>query len=117
MVHKIRGKVVRGNSIGRKLGFPTANIPVAAEMPVQDGVYAAEVRVGGALYRAMVNIGTRPTVGDGAGRFAEANLFGFMAIFTVNRWRYSCSVISDPNAVSPASTSCVGSWPMTDWLL
>ena len=77
MVHKIRGKVVRGNSIGRKLGFPTANIPVAAEMPVQDGVYAAEVRVGGALYRAMVNIGTRPTVGDGAGRFAEANLFGF----------------------------------------
>ena len=37
MVHKIRGKVVRGNSIGRKLGFPTANIPVAAEMPVQDG--------------------------------------------------------------------------------
>ena len=42
MVHKIRGKVVRGNSIGRKLGFPTANIPVAAEMPVQDGVYAAE---------------------------------------------------------------------------
>ena len=41
MVHKIRGKVVRGNSIGRKLGFPTANIPVAAEMPVQDGVYAA----------------------------------------------------------------------------
>ena len=36
MVHKIRGKVVRGNSIGRKLGFPTANIPVAAEMPVQD---------------------------------------------------------------------------------
>ena len=68
---------MRGNSIGRKLGFPTANIPVAAEMPVQDGVYAAEVRVGGALYRAMVNIGTRPTVGDGAGRFAEANLFGF----------------------------------------
>ncbi|MBP9547054.1 MAG: riboflavin kinase, partial [Tidjanibacter sp.] len=61
MVHKIRGKVVRGNSIGRKLGFPTANIHVAAEMPVQDGVYAAEVRVGGALYRAMVNIGTRPT--------------------------------------------------------
>ena len=86
MVHKIRGKVVRGNSIGRKLGFPTANIPVAAEMPVQDGVYAAEVRVGGALYRAMVNIGTRPTVGDGAGRFAEANLFGFDGdIYDVSR--------------------------------
>ena len=112
MVHKIRGKVVRGNSIGRKLGFPTANIPVAAEMPVQDGVYAAEVRVGGALYRAMVNIGTRPTVGDGAGRFAEANLFGFDGDI------YGEPVaISDPNAVSPASTSCVGSWPMTDWLL
>lgn len=77
MVHKLRGVVTRGNGLGHKLGFPTANIPVAADMPLRDGVYAAEINVDGRLWRAMVNVGTRPTVGSGGGRFAEANLFDF----------------------------------------
>ncbi len=77
MLHEITGTVVRGNRIGRTLGFPTANIPLAGEVSVRDGVYAAQVRVEGLSCPAMVNIGTRPTVGDGAGRFAEAHLLGF----------------------------------------
>lgn len=69
--------MIRGNGLGHDLGYPTVNIPVAADMPVRDGVYAAEVNVGGRLFRAMVNVGTRPTVGGDGGRFAEANLFAF----------------------------------------
>lgn len=77
MVHKLRGTVIRGNGLGHRLGFPTANIAVDADLPVREGVYAAEVNVKGTLYCAVVNVGTRPTVGNGGGRFAEAHLFDF----------------------------------------
>lgn len=77
MVHKLKGTVVRGNGVGHELGFPTANIPVASDIPVRDGVYAAEINVKGKLYRAMVNLGTRPTVANGGGRYAEAHLLDF----------------------------------------
>lgn len=77
MVHKLRGVVIRGNGLGHRLGFPTANIAVAADIPVRDGVYAGEVNFAGTLYRSVVNVGTRPTVGSGGERFAEAHLLDF----------------------------------------
>lgn len=76
--YSISGKVVRGNGIGRSIGFPTANIEM--EDPYQliaaDGVYACRVMLGGLMYEGMSNIGTRPTVGRGM-RTIEVHLIGF----------------------------------------
>ncbi|WP_298710500.1 bifunctional riboflavin kinase/FAD synthetase [Chitinophaga sp.] len=61
----LQGKVVHGDKMGRKLGFPTANIALndyRKLIPAQ-GVYAVTVSVGndGPLLQGALNIGTRPT--------------------------------------------------------
>ncbi len=60
----ITGDVVGGNQIGRKIGFPTANIkiPEPYKQIPRDGVYAVRVKLNGDLYNGMLNIGSRPTV-------------------------------------------------------
>ena len=57
--------VVRGNKIGRRLGFPTANqrFPEGGIVP-KYGVYATQVTVDGISYPAVTNVGVKPTVGD-----------------------------------------------------
>ena len=73
------GKVVAGERIGRTLGFPTANIDAdAAALRLENGVYAADVRIGdeGRVYRAMLNIGSRPTF-SGTICTVEAHLLDF----------------------------------------
>lgn len=75
----VRGRVGTGRQIGRKLGFPTANIEPteARQMLPADGVYAVDVHVGGEVKRGMANIGTRPTLSDGRGRTFEVNIFDY----------------------------------------
>ncbi len=77
--YTLGGKVVRGQQIGRTLGFPTANVePPSWRAVPADGVYAADaVTADGSRYRAIVNIGRRPTVGDHLPPTIEANLLGF----------------------------------------
>ncbi|MFC2151384.1 bifunctional riboflavin kinase/FAD synthetase [Bacteroidota bacterium] len=60
----ISGNVVEGNQIGRKIGFPTANIkiPEPYKQVPKDGVYAVRVRLNGESFFGMLNIGTRPTI-------------------------------------------------------
>lgn len=71
----IEGTVVGGFQNGRKLGFPTANISVNDEKLVPaTGVYF--VKVGDADF-GMLNIGTRPTLGNGSQRSIEVNIFDF----------------------------------------
>lgn len=73
------GKVVAGERIGRTLGFPTANIDVdAAASGLERGVYAADIRIAGQpeTYRAMLNIGLRPTF-SGQVCTVEAHLLDF----------------------------------------
>ncbi len=73
---KITGTVVRGRGLGRELGFPTANL-VLNDPKVADGVYAVRATVDGAERNGVANAGTRPTVGEGGGRFLEVYLFDF----------------------------------------
>jgi len=60
--YTILGTVVRGEQLGRKLGFPTANLSAHSEQFPPNGVYAVEARIGGAIHRGVANLGFRPTV-------------------------------------------------------
>jgi riboflavin kinase/FMN adenylyltransferase len=60
--YSLVGKVVMGDQLGRQLGFPTANIEVAGLVVPPRGVYAAHARTPGGIYRAVINIGSRPTL-------------------------------------------------------
>ncbi|MGC8668760.1 MAG: bifunctional riboflavin kinase/FAD synthetase [Chthonomonadales bacterium] len=62
--YALEGSVTRGDGLGKKLGFPTANIrPFTCQVIPGDGVYAAWVLWRGARYLGACSIGTRPTVG------------------------------------------------------
>lgn len=74
--YTILGTVVRGEQLGRQLGFPTANLSAHSEQFPPNGVYVSEARLGGALYRGVANLGFRPTVSDGKSeRLLELHLF------------------------------------------
>jgi riboflavin kinase/FMN adenylyltransferase len=73
------GRVVRGEQLGRKLGFPTANIRFAHRRLPVAGIFAVRVRVHGAAdtgLRGVASIGTRPTVG-GTELLLEVHIFDF----------------------------------------
>jgi len=76
----ISGHVVEGNQIGRKIGFPTANVQVPElykQIPM-DGVYAVRVKLNGDNYFGMLNIGTRPTIQDDIkSKNIEVHIFDF----------------------------------------
>ena len=62
--YSISGKVVKGDQIGRTIGFPTANIECdfSHKLLPADAVYAGWLHVNGERYAAMANLGARPTV-------------------------------------------------------
>jgi len=60
--YSFAGKVVRGDEVGRKLGFPTANLDLAGLLLPPIGVYAVHAIVRGERHRAVLNIGRRPTL-------------------------------------------------------
>lgn len=64
--YSIGGKVIKGNQIGRTIGFPTANIECdfMQKLLPADGVYAGKLHVNGHTYNAMANLGSRPTIGS-----------------------------------------------------
>ena len=74
----VSGIVVEGEQIGRQIGFPTANIKVLEKHKLLPGkgVYAVNVTVQNHQYKGMLNIGSRPTINDDAGRSSiEVHLF------------------------------------------
>jgi riboflavin kinase / FMN adenylyltransferase len=76
--YTILGTVVRGDNLGKKIGFPTANLSAHSEQFPPNGVYAAEARVDGELHRGVVNLGVRPTITSGKPeRVLEIHLFDF----------------------------------------
>lgn len=76
--YSITGKVVKGQSIGRDIGFPTANIEVSDEYKLiaAVGVYACRVEYMGKFYDGMSNIGFRPTI-DHGDLTIEVHIFEF----------------------------------------
>jgi riboflavin kinase/FMN adenylyltransferase len=75
--YRLSGVVEHGAARGRQLGFPTANVRLAADRTLPaDGVYAATTEVDGREYRTVVNLGSRPTFAE-ADRLLEAHLLDF----------------------------------------
>ena len=60
--YSVAGRIIHGDQLGHKLGFPTANIDTADLLLPPGGVYAAHVGVAGKNFRAVLNIGHRPTL-------------------------------------------------------
>jgi riboflavin kinase/FMN adenylyltransferase len=74
----LTGTVVSGQSLGKSIGFPTANLDVAGMQLPPDGVYAVRVCFDGSVLSGVCNIGVRPTVDSSAShRTVEAHLFDF----------------------------------------
>ena len=60
----IMGRVVRGRTVGRKLGFRTANINPMDQVIPPSGIYATEVVVNGTRHLGALYVGSRPTFSD-----------------------------------------------------
>ena len=74
----LTGTVTHGRSFGRTIDMPTANIvPKEDVSALSFGVYYSVITVGGASYRAITNLGRRPTVDDGDFVNAESFIYDF----------------------------------------
>jgi riboflavin kinase/FMN adenylyltransferase len=74
----IFGRVIKGDKIGRTIGFPTANIFVEETYKLipSDGIYAVTVEMDEGIFKGMAYIGQRPTI-NGMTRNIEVNIFDF----------------------------------------
>jgi len=77
--YPISGRVVTGDQMGRKMGFPTANLMIndATKFIPHHGIYAVIVRWKNQQKKGMLYIGKRPTTHTGGGLQIEVNLFDF----------------------------------------
>lgn len=76
--YDVVGTVVEGKKLARQLGFPTANLVVHNEQLPPDGVWSLKVHREGREYKAIGNLGRRPTVEhEGAKRLLEVHIFDF----------------------------------------
>lgn len=72
------GKVVKGDGLGKKINYPTANIFIKETYKIipKDGVYLVETKIKDKLFNGMMNIGHRPTIGTNV-KSIEVHLFNF----------------------------------------
>ncbi|HJT51415.1 MAG TPA: bifunctional riboflavin kinase/FAD synthetase [Nitrosospira sp.] len=89
--YSISGRVVNGDKLGKKIGFPTANIQLKHNRPPLSGIFAVEVEVGAQgdgkcasldaptlnTLRGVASLGVRPTVHEHGKPVLEAYLFDF----------------------------------------
>ncbi len=75
----LTGKVVHGDKLGSKLGFPTANLQIEEKEKLipSEGVYAVTIEIDEMLFEGMMYIGKRPTVTNQSNVSIEINIFDF----------------------------------------
>ncbi len=75
--YRMSGRVVRGASVGRRLGFPTANVDLRRRQCAVSGIFAVRVHgLGDAALDGVASVGSRPTF-DGTKPVLEVHLFDF----------------------------------------
>jgi riboflavin kinase/FMN adenylyltransferase len=77
--YELVGRVVRGDRMGKRLGWPTVNLDAENELIPADGVYATRIRFSGlaATFDSATNIGTRPTVYENYEQVVETHVLDF----------------------------------------
>ena len=60
--YHVDGKVEKGLGLGKSYGFPTINIPIREDSPLEVGVYRTAVKISNKFYTGITNIGTCPTI-------------------------------------------------------
>ncbi|NTV02714.1 MAG: bifunctional riboflavin kinase/FAD synthetase [Chlorobiaceae bacterium] len=77
--YPVSGTVVEGRKLGRQIGFPTVNLHPShpCKLLPARGVYIAKTSIEGREWRAMMNIGIRPTVSSGEDVTVEAHILGW----------------------------------------
>ena len=76
--YTILGTVTKGDNLGKKIGFPTANLSAHNEQFPPNGVYAAVARLADGMHLGVLNLGVRPTMTTGKSeRVLEIHLFDF----------------------------------------
>lgn len=94
--YSIKGKVMHGKKLGRKLGFPTANLnPEEYLVLPNDGVYITETMIEGKRYKSVTSIGKNPTVDQSGKTNIETYILDFnddiygkdIEVFFVSRLR------------------------------
>ena len=73
----VEAEVVSGNRLGRKIGFPTANMDISQRTDITNGVYRSVIEIDGITYPAMSNVGIRPSVG-GKELLLETHIIDFV---------------------------------------
>jgi riboflavin kinase/FMN adenylyltransferase len=77
--YMLSGKVVHGDKLGSKLGYPTANINISDKdklIPCE-GIYAVQIEIDQVHFKGMLYIGKRPTIGKNLPPVVEVNIFDF----------------------------------------
>ena len=74
--YTVEGEVIKGDSRGKSLGFPTANLAPHGELFPEDGVYAVKVLLGKRSMLGVANVGVKPTFGNSE-RNIEVHIFDF----------------------------------------
>ena len=76
---EISGLVIKGNQLGRTLGYPTANIQVSSDLKLipANGVYAVRVKIADQFHFGVMNIGKKPTVNSSNEKSLEVHIFDF----------------------------------------
>jgi riboflavin kinase/FMN adenylyltransferase len=75
--YRMSGKIVRGEQLGRTLGFPTANVDLRRRQSAVMGIFAVRVHgLPGGSHDAVASVGARPTF-DGTKPILEVHLFDF----------------------------------------
>ena len=72
----IIGKIIKGQQLGRTIGFPTININYSNYLLPQNGVYSASLRIDNKTYDGILNLGNKPTV-KGNAHTLEIHIFDF----------------------------------------
>ena len=77
--YSISGRVVGGDQLGRKIGYPTANIQLKHNKPPVKGIFAVRVQglANGVDWPGVASLGTRPTVHANGRQTLEVHLFNF----------------------------------------